>query len=1510
VKAEVALRNIGSTAPDLIDLRLPVGCQGDPCPDCVAVGCGQQPYQDGMSIRWGKVLKQRRRLTHVDDHNFLVTVVVQVPNGEPARRVCVRNAASGLRRQIEKLPVSSIPVEQPSLFELFSAVSRVHFGIHVSIGEDQILPPIVIDIHRRRTPSQIPGVHRQAASDGGVGKVVVPLVVVEGGGVVRKVGLENIEAPVMAEVGCGRAHPGLFAPLLVIGHASRHADLLKTFSLQIMEVKAGRGIAGYVDIGPTIVVEIGNQRSETVIILVRRDVHVVRDIGKVAVSVVLIQRDRFPGQTSWAANHRKAFPLALRPFSWVRCLGRIEFDVVDNHKVERAIPIKVDKRASRAPAGLRRAESTGFGLILKRAVSKVMVENIFSPPGNEEVDIPVVVEIPGANTLPPSGVGQSGPLGDIFKLQATQVVVKHWSGRRAVVLKSPAIDKKNVGQTIVVVVEDRNSRPSGFNDVLLVSRSARDVYAGQSGLGSNVLKAYERRFDAGRQRLGRRSHTVAGRHPNLCVAGGAYSQVQEKNNGKTQRGDAVLPCDERVFLHILANSSIRNEFQSALFIRPKTQYGTIRRGDRASASLAFLVYSFHEIAPPETLGAIPGGIVNRMEGSRSGAGMICGEPFSSPNKESLAELFPSELGQPAQELRMFGHPIRRWPALCIRQLLFAGLCGFPLTAMAQGASTCKGPASLEQTLASKPSPGAYESLGVWFATQRQFSCAASAFESAIHLDPNSWQSHFDLGIALLSSGKFNRAADELRTASGLKPDSEQILLPLGAALAELNQQDEAIGVFRSVLKVDPQSVKALDGLTKALIAEKRYTAAIAELKNAPPDEVLQLNLAVAYLKNGNTSDALKTVSAIVKEHPGYAQAQFNLGVVYSQQERFAEAAQAFQEAMRLDPTDDVTRLTYVKTLVVLAQFETAAPIIRDYLHRHPHDFDALYSTGVVEKGLGNNAEAEKVLRQAVAINPNSFDARYNLGFALAHLGRPAEAKPQLEAAIKLSPDSDKARFQLASVLRALGLKDEATQELNVFQQKKQEGMKQTSAVVKASEGNQDLQSGDPQKAAALYREAIAADPNNGRTYYNLALALDRIPDYGGEREALEKAVQLDPQLALPHNQLGLVDLQANQGEDAEKQFKEAIALDPQYAEAQNNLGVLYGQLGKSAEAEQLFRQATENNPQYGQAFANLGLILASESRYADAGQALASAVQLDPGNTGTLSAYGMVLVRLNRASEALTLFRKVAALDPKSSGAHLNLGIALADQNNLDGALAEFSEAVRLDPNSAIAHYNKGRVLLDLRRNGEAKPELDAATHLDSGSADCWYLLGLISREAGETDESIRQFEKALAAKPDNAEALFMLGQQLLRKGDTAGAIERWRKAIEIRPQYDEVYYSLARLLAKSDPDEAKRLQERFEEMRAQQHITDRAQMLGNFALASADAHDWPKAVAQLKEAMEACGKCSALPLLHKDLGLIYCHSGDYRNGKTELLEAQKLSPDDEDIKKALRLLEPARKPQ
>ena len=527
-------------------------------------------------------------------------------------------------------------------------------------------------------------------------------------------------------------------------------------------------------------------------------------------------------------------------------------------------------------------------------------------------------------------------------------------------------------------------------------------------------------------------------------------------------------------------------------------------------------------------------------------------------------------------------------ALCALLAIF--LFCFKLSA--QSISGCQGPDDLEHAVAAKPSASVWNALGAWFGSQNQLPCAVSAFQSALRLAPDSWESRYDLALALLNEGNAEQAVVELRKAVRLRPGDPQIHAALGVALSQLHQTDAAVAEFRTVLRSDPKSIAALDGLSKALIVEKRYSEAVASLVNAPDEEPLKIDLAAAYSGQGNTAMAVQILSSLLAKDPANVQAQVNLGLV-------------FAEALQYD-------------------------------------------------------KAESALRKADA---------------------------------------------------------------------------------------------------------------------------------------------------------------------------------------------------------------------------------------------------LSPGNPSVLTPLAMVLTRLDRKNDAIEVLRKICALDPSSLDAHLNLGIAYADENNVGNALNEFSEAVRLAPDSASAHYNKGRILVDMDRKGEAKPELEASLKLDPNLAGSWYLLGLIAMQAAKDDEAIQDFRRVIALEPRNPEAHHMLAREMLDKNDTAGAIAEWRQAIEIEPTYGDALYNLAQVLAKSDPRESKLLLSRVEDIHKQQRILDRVQTLGNFALASANAQDWPQAISQLKEALTTCGECTAQSRLHKDLGLVYCRSGDFRNGRAELLAAQKLSPDDDEIRKSLQLL-------
>ena len=191
---------------------------------------------------------------------------------------------------------------------------------------------------------------------------------------------------------------------------------------------------------------------------------------------------------------------------------------------------------------------------------------------------------------------------------------------------------------------------------------------------------------------------------------------------------------------------------------------------------------------------------------------------------------------------MLATKIARCLALKMFRVWLATLCGSSLALAAQEPPACRGPAELEQIIASHPSAGAYDALGAYFGQRRQFPCAFTAFESALRLEPNSWEARYNLALALLESGNAERAVRELRVAARLRPATPLTHTTLGMALGELGRIDAAIAEFQTALKLDPKSVPALDGLTKALIDQKRYTAAISRLKNAPADEALQLNL--------------------------------------------------------------------------------------------------------------------------------------------------------------------------------------------------------------------------------------------------------------------------------------------------------------------------------------------------------------------------------------------------------------------------------------------------------------------------------------------------------------------------------------------------------------------------------------------------------------------------------------------------------------------------------------------
>ena len=519
---------------------------------------------------------------------------------------------------------------------------------------------------------------------------------------------------------------------------------------------------------------------------------------------------------------------------------------------------------------------------------------------------------------------------------------------------------------------------------------------------------------------------------------------------------------------------------------------------------------------------------------------------------------------------------------------------------------------------------------------------------------------------------------------------------------------------------------------------------------------------------------------------------------------------------------------------------------------------------------------------------------------MAKTGRIDPAIVQLQAAEQIDSHAAGAHYQLALLLQKKGDDARSKREMELFRSLKSQENEAVNAGNLNNQGNQLLQEGKVREAAEAYRKAAELDPQNARWHYNLSLALSRLGDTPGEEVELEETLGLDPNSDVAHNGLGMVYLAKGKAKEAESEFKKALEINPKFAEAQNNLGVVFSREGRHSDAVTLFRQATQSDPQYAKAFVNLGLEMASQGDLPGAEQQIQQALKLVPDDTGVLTAFGMVEGKMNHHQESIRAFRRVVQQSPDSADGHLNLGIALADRYDLVGALKEFSEAIRLAPGDATPYYNKGRALYDLDRRQEALPFLQTACRLKPDYPQALYVLAVV---LGDSPQATPVLERLVAIDPENAAAHYMLGQNLLRQGKSVEAIAHWKTAVKLDPQNSSSLYNLARALAKSNDPEAQEYMERFQKLRQINQMSDRVKTLNNFALEAANARDWPQAIEQLQESIKTCGQCKQLPVLHRNLGLIYARKGDIQDGERELEIALQIDPSDADAKQGLAAL-------
>ena len=221
------------------------------------------------------------------------------------------------------------------------------------------------------------------------------------------------------------------------------------------------------------------------------------------------------------------------------------------------------------------------------------------------------------------------------------------------------------------------------------------------------------------------------------------------------------------------------------------------------------------------------------------------------------------------------------------------------------------------------------------------------------------------------------------------------------------------------------------------------------------------------------------------------------------------------------------------------------------------------------------------------------------------------------------------------------------------------------------------------QAITYYEKAIARDGQYALAYSGLADCYAILGVFGMRaprevfplaRVAVEKALQIDPELAAAHATLGHIKVQYDldwNGGMAE--YMNASELDPSHAPTYHYRGILLAMRGETARSLADLQRAQQLEPLWIAPRSATGNVLLHARRYDEAIDVLTSTLALDDRADNARTFLGRAYLHTGNPARALEEFRKRQALGP---GSYRDVAQALAMMGRRDEAITELARVL------------------------------------------------------------------------------------------------------------------------------------------------------------------------------------------------------------------------------------------
>ena len=469
-------------------------------------------------------------------------------------------------------------------------------------------------------------------------------------------------------------------------------------------------------------------------------------------------------------------------------------------------------------------------------------------------------------------------------------------------------------------------------------------------------------------------------------------------------------------------------------------------------------------------------------------------------------------------------------------------------------------------------PGAHYSLGAAYLvglSDAIYPEAAEEFRKELELNPNDYNSHFQLGAIELKQHKLPEAQADLSRATELDPKNPDAYVSLGQLYNELNRTSDAEAALRKAIALTTdvsrnhyqvqrahyllarlllQSGRQDEGKAEMQISQELMQKSVLQNQGKDPGagqdaEAAAPDAPVAAAKEAPGAPAMvKQVESFESQlGPAVADAYNNLGAIAAGNNDFASALGYFQKAFDWKPALDGLDFNWGKAAFLANQFGQAVGPLGRLLQAHPDNPWARTALGTSFFKLKRYGEALKTLQPM----ESKLDGDPQLGsiyaVCLVKTGEYDRGVAQLQTLAKKDPDAAATHEVLGEALAGHGDFKNAAEELRAAVRLDPE-----SAVAKYNLASTLIELHENDEAQALLVELAKTGWQNPHVYYSLGkLQLGR-GDVKAAIADLETAAKLSPNSGPIHHELAEAYRQDSRNADADREMKlyEALKSDP------------------------------------------------------------------------------------------------------------------------------------------------------------------------------------------------------------------------------------------------------------------------------------------------------------------------------------------------------------------------------